>query len=803
MKQPTTPTNETERLKELESYKIIGELENSDYDFLTKMAAEICGTKISLISLITEDKQWFLSHHGIDSKETSKDISFCAHAINNPKELFMIENSNKDDRFFDNPLATGDSQVVFYAGVPLVTKKGFPLGTLCVINDKPHTLNENQINSLRLLSNQVMKLFELHRKTFTLKKQNSSLKKITELFKESQKINHVGTWELDLDTNKTTWTDEVYAIHEVPLDFHHNKTNALEFYHPEDQHIIIEALANTIETEEPYDVICRFITAKNTPKWVRASGKIWKEKNGKKKLIGIFQDITEQKTIEDKLRISEEAFRGNFEHGAIGMALLDENRGWLKVNKKLCDILGYSAEELMLLSLEQITHPDDSASDLYLLKELIQEKRDNYTLEKRYIHKDGRLIHAISAVSTVKNKDHKIQYFVAQIVDITIAKNFEIQLAKTISNSQAILDANTQVAIIGTDLDGKINLFNKGAEQMLGYTANEVIGKYEPKAFHKEEELKDFYSEKTNESDSTLDEKDPFSKKIKIDLHETNEWTYIKKDKTTLTVLLSVTSIIHEGNITGYLGVAADITETKNAARETAELLEIAQSQNDRLKNFAYIVSHNLRSHSGGISSLIELMESESPSFARTEIFEYLKKSSENLSETIKHLTEVVQINLSDKTKLKSIPLKLVIDNNINSLMLQAKNANITIINTIEENINVSAIPAYLDSIVMNFITNAIKYCSPERDSFLEIKSEKNKNYVILKFIDNGLGINLEKHGPKLFGMYKTFHNHSDSQGIGLFISKNQIEAMNGKIEVESETNVGTTFKIYFEYEED
>ncbi|WP_366186651.1 PAS domain S-box protein [Flavobacterium ovatum] len=801
MKEPNIPKNETERLHELDSYKIIGELESADYDFLTHMAAEICGTKISLISLITEDKQWFLSHHGVNARETPKEFAFCGHAINTPNELFLIEDATKDERFFDNPLVTGEPKVIFYAGMSLVNENGFPLGTLCIIDDKPKKLTKNQIDSLKMLSNQVMKLLDLRRKTLVLDEQNTKLKKITELFKESQRTNHVGAWELDLETGQTLWTEEVYAIYEVSDDFDPNKDKAINYYHPEDRHIILNAIEETIKTGEPYDVICRFISAKNNLKWVRSSGRVWEEKDKATKLIGIFQDITERKNTEDQLRISEEAFRGNFEHGAIGMALLDEKGRWLKVNKKLCQILGYSDKEFIDLTFQDITHPEDKASDLFLLRELIQGKRDNYTLEKRYFHKNGQIVYIILAVSMVKNDEGKLLYFVSQIIDITALKQTELQLANILSNTQAILDANTQVAIIGTNLEGTINLFNKGAEQMLGYSAVELINKQNPKILYIEEEVRASALELSNELGEKIEGLDVFVAKAKKGIPETKEWTYKRKDGTTLPILLSITAIKHEGNITGFLGVAVDITETKKSEKETQDLLEIAKSQNDRLKNFAYIVSHNLRSHSGGISSLIELIESEFPTFSQTEIFEYLRKSSINLTETIKHLTEVVQINLSNKEKSISTYLHPVLESNINSLMTQAKKANITIVNEVDTTTMVKAIPAYLDSIVMNFMTNAIKYSSTERDSYLKIISEKSNDYIILKFVDNGLGINLEKHGEKLFGMYKTFHNHADSRGIGLFITKNQIDAMNGKIEVESEINVGTTFKIYLEYE--
>jgi signal transduction histidine kinase len=102
---------------------------------------------------------------------------------------------------------------------------------------------------------------------------------------------------------------------------------------------------------------------------------------------------------------------------------------------------------------------------------------------------------------------------------------------------------------------------------------------------------------------------------------------------------------------------------------------------------------------------------------------------------------------------------------------------------------------------LLNFTTNAIKYAHPDRYPEIIYTLAIEKNYTILEINDNGLGINLEIHGDKLFGMYKTFHNNANARGIGLFITKNQIEAMGGKVEVESKVNIGTTFKIYFNNE--
>lgn len=801
MKTPIIPENEKERLAELDSYKIIGELEREDYDFLTQMAAQICDTKISLISLVTNDKQWFLSHHGLKERETPKEIAFCAHSINHPNDIFIIEDATIDERFHDNPLVTGHPKIIFYAGVPLVTENGFPLGTICVIDDTPKTLTEKQITSLKMLASQVIHLLELRKKTFELKEQNNSLNKISALFNESQKINNIGAWELDLITGNTFWTDQVYHIHEVPNNLIYDKSKAIEFYHPDDRHIITNAIENTIATGEDFDVECRFITAKNNFKWVRSSGKAWIENDKIIKLIGTFQDITEKKKIEEQLRINEEAFRGNFENAAVGMALLNHKGEWLKVNKKLCSILGYEEKDFLNLTFKKITHPKDVTTDLYLLKRLIQGKQDSYTTEKRYFHKNGQLVYIILAVSIVKNNKGEILYFISQFVDITSLKNTEIQLENTIAYNEAIMNASTQVAIIGTDNRGIIKTFNEGAELLLGYSANDLIDKETPRFIHLPEEMAKVTQKHFEETGEQIEGINIFVNNVRKGISETKEWTYKRKDGSTFPVLLSMSAIKQKGEITGFLGIATDITQMKQVEREILTLLEIAESQNERLKNFAYIVSHNLRSHSGGISSLIELIASEFPDFSQTDYFDYLKKSSINLSETIKHLTEVVQINLSAKEKLETISLKPVIENNISSLMAQAHKQNITITNEVNHDTAVKAIPAYLDSIVMNLITNAIKYSSEERNSYLKIQAEKTDKYIILKFIDNGLGIDLKKHEKKLFGMYKTFHNNADSRGMGLFITKNQIESMNGKIEVNSEINIGTTFKIYLEYE--
>lgn len=164
---PTTE-NEVERLRALQRLDILDTLEEQAYDDLTYLAAQICDTPIALVSLIDKDRQWFKSHLGLPVRETPREYAFCAHAIHGT-ETFLVEDSDQDPRFHDNPLVTGEPHVKFYAGVPLYIEKKYPIGTLCVIDDHARTLTDQQKKALEALSRQVVSQLELRMKVKELK----------------------------------------------------------------------------------------------------------------------------------------------------------------------------------------------------------------------------------------------------------------------------------------------------------------------------------------------------------------------------------------------------------------------------------------------------------------------------------------------------------------------------------------------------------------------------------------------------------------------------------------------------------
>ena len=174
------PPNEAERLDVLNSYNILDTLPEKEYDAITKIASGICNTPIALVSIVDEDRQWFKSHHGLDATETPRDLAFCAHSILQPNDLFIVNDATKDERFFDNPLSTQAPNVIFYAGAPLNSSEGYSLGTLCVIDNKPKELTDNQKESLVLLAEQVVSLLELRKKNKELIESNIKNLKLNE-----------------------------------------------------------------------------------------------------------------------------------------------------------------------------------------------------------------------------------------------------------------------------------------------------------------------------------------------------------------------------------------------------------------------------------------------------------------------------------------------------------------------------------------------------------------------------------------------------------------------------------------------
>ncbi len=179
------PDNEKGRLAALESYDILDTMQEESFDEIVTLASQICETPISLISLIDGERQWFKAKRGLEADSTSREVAFCAHAILDKDELFIVNNADKDERFGDNPLVASDPKIRFYAGAPLVDADGYPLGTLCVIDEQPRELNDFQKEALASLSRQAMRLISARKKSKELQEISEKLAEREEQLSQS------------------------------------------------------------------------------------------------------------------------------------------------------------------------------------------------------------------------------------------------------------------------------------------------------------------------------------------------------------------------------------------------------------------------------------------------------------------------------------------------------------------------------------------------------------------------------------------------------------------------------------------
>lgn len=380
--------------------------------------------------------------------------------------LAIVADAARDSRFMASAWVTALSGIHFFAGAPILLGHHERAGTLCVADNKAHSLDINQTRKLVALAATAARIIEGSRAVQGENSLQLELQRTKTLLERTGSMVGVGGWEVDLVANTIFWSDETCRIHGVQPGYSPQLNEAIEFYAPQARPVIDAAVAQAIATGQRWDLELPFIRKDGTAIWVRALGMAEFEQGKPVRLVGAFQDITARRLAEAALVISESQFRGSFEAASHGMALVSTDGRFLNANQSLCKMLGYSEAELRVTDFQTITHPDDLMSDLHHIEDLLRGDVETYDMEKRYFHKEGRTIWAQLSVSLVRSADGTPVHFVSQIQDITERKNLTARL-------QTLLDT----AIDGIhilDRSGNVLQFSQSFAQLLGYTAEET-----------------------------------------------------------------------------------------------------------------------------------------------------------------------------------------------------------------------------------------------------------------------------------------------------------------------------------------
>ncbi len=549
-----------------------------------------------------------------------------------------------------------------------------------------------------------------------------------------------------------------------------------------------------------------FERVNGTVQWLTWDIRPWQDEEGNIGGIIIYtSDITNYKLLRLEQDRLHEILDKISEVARIGAWELEPNEGslyWSKLTKKIHEVPD-DFQPTLSAAIQYYNKGESRSKIQEAIKTAVREGKP-FDLELEITTAKNNNIW-IRAIGEAEFRNGKCIRLFGVFQDINKYKILELKISNLLAQLNAIMRSATEISIIGTNLDGVITYFNSGAEKLLGYKAKEMIGKNTPEIFHDKEEMEKRGIELSKQYGKEIKGIEAIFAPTREGKPNTREWKYIRKDHTSLKMQLSVTALKNaEGVTTGFLKIATDLTETIHlqealisSNKKLEELTQKLTRQNSQLASFAHIISHNLRSPVANLITLDYLYKDTTDPEEKDLLMSKFQIVIGHLSETLDTLVETLKIKESTNDDLEFLDFNEILEKTKEILTGQIMESKATIVSDFSAVGKVKYKRTYLESIFLNMITNAIKYSSSEQAPIILIKSSyTEKGKTILAFTDNGLGIDLEKYGTKLFGLNKTFHRNKDAKGVGLFMTKNQIESLGGTITVDSQVNSGTTFTI-------
>tara|TARA_B100001971_G_C18268046_1_gene596603 strand:- start:36477 stop:39428 length:2952 start_codon:yes stop_codon:yes gene_type:complete len=827
MKKAQLPFNEEERLGALNALRVLDTKAEKEFDNITKLAAQLSGCPISLISLIDGERQWFKSKYGLKASETPRDISYCGHAIHQ-EGAFIIEDATKDERFFDNPLCTGSPNVVFYAGIPLKTSDGFSIGTLCVIDHSPKKLSKDQIENLNILAEQVVALIELRLQKFQ--------------FEEVANAGNIGHWYFDLKSQLIVWSDKMYEVFHMKKGVDNPSYEALmQSIHPDDIDKIQKSIDIAISEGTPY--VDQYRIKNEAGQWVWLEGRgeaVYDNKGNVTGLNGVCQDIDERMQKSQKLAIAEQELRESNTYlklalDGAGLGIWDwylaDNS--VKFDQNWASMLGLDITqiEMSLDTWESRVHPDDLEKCYADIKAYMEGKTSFYENVHRMKHANGEWVYILDRgrFSEWDNEGNPIR-FTGTHLDITREKRQEEKLKTAHRESTALNNLLSLDRSLDMDLNQKLS---KGLNHILnipwlkiekkggvfltdldGNLALEVssnLGEKIEKLCSKVECGKCLCGRAMQEKKlihaSCVDHRHEVTFPG-ISAHGHYNVPIIGRGEKVLGVIVFYLPHGHAYNeleadfLSSCADVFAQIIQSHNfeesliAKRDEALQGQIAKSE------FLANMSHEIRTPMNGMLGMIDMLYDTSLTEEQKDFLSTAKTSGDHLLNIINDILDISKIE-SGKLKLESIEFNLhemfrsVIASN--AFTAKKKNNTIKFTNQNDDDIFVIGDIVRIRQIIDNYLTNALKFS--ENDTIevgYEFQSYSPTKFDLRIFVkDHGIGIS-ESNLKKLFNSFSqadsSITRKYGGTGLGLSICKKLIDMMGGEVFVESEKGKGSTF---------
>lgn len=797
MKKAPTPENEFKRLMALRRYEILDTELEEDFDNLTKIAATICGTKIALVSLIDSDRQWFKSHYGLDAKETPRDISYCGHAIMSD-EILVVNDASKDERFCDNPLLTGEPHVRFYVGCPLITPDQYRIGTLCVIDTEPKELSQSQLDSLKIISKNVVSLL-------THRLNNIELLTTKRQLQDVEKISSTGGWQLDLETSDVSWTDEVYRIYQIEIGTPTNMFDGLQNY-DEESRIKLEGYINRcISDKTPFDDVFSFRDNLGVFKWVRSVGRAIEEHGKIRRIIGTFQDVTESKRrelVESSIKSIREKY----------ILLNGDHKSFYKfsfeVLQKLCrgKTGGIIRSNSSLESYSIITGHDLSYlfSDKSVIDPLLESVLSGeYSVANKdsmevlsiplYISDSDCLVYIVG--SDVQKYDRSFFDYIQPVTQVITEMIAYLKLEESKSEKdyeRNVILESTGVALwafypLEKRIDWDQSMYNLWEIREDDYSSN--LEAWE-KLLHPADKARAL-----GEFIDTMKFRDEYETSFRI----ITKLGKIKYIKTKANVVRG-----EDGRAIKILGVNWDFTNDITIQKQLIESKEKAENSEKVKSDFLANMSHEIRTPMNGILGMISLLSGTKLNEEQQDMLKTIQSSGDILMTLLNDILDLSKIDAGKfELEIVNFNIKECIDNTLFLFSSICSEKGINLLSNIDP-----SMPRYLKGdvtrirqILINFLSNAIKFTHTGDVNVSVSARELSEESLILliSVADSGIGIKKDAQSK----MFEAFSQADSSitrnyggTGLGLSICSSLVKLMDGQISLESEEDTGSTFTV-------
>ena len=652
----------------------------------------------------------------------------------------------------------------------------------------------------------------------TVQKQTEiALRKSQAQLTMAQQVAQVGSWEYELETGKISWSPQLFHLLGLdPEQPEPDYATNLALYHPEDAARLHVCVQQAIMQGQDYELDLRRIVQNSgandgqVTRWYHAVGKVaWDNDGQATQLIGTLSDITERKQIEEiltngrdalEMRVEERTaallaskaqFQAAFEQAAVGIARVAPNGDWIDVNSKLCQIVGYTPEELYGLTFQDITHPDDLNSDWSQLTRLIAGEITNYSMEKRYICKNGAFVWVNLTVAPVRDAHGELECFISIVKDISERKEAEAALQESEARYRFLADAMPQI-VFTSDPNGHVDYFNERWYDYTGMTEEETAGWGWQPVLHPDD-LQNCLNRWTDSLTNHIPYEVEY--RFKRGLDETYRWHLGR----------ALPRYNEAGDIVQWVGTCTDIEDFKQAQAALLEMNDALEARvsertadlmrsNEELQQFAYVASHDLQEPLRMIGSYTQLLARRYQGQLDEKADKYIAYAVDGVTRMqtmIQDLLGYSRVGAQERI-LRETRVNEAVDIALVNLSTAVKDSGATI--TVDALPTLMADASQLVSLFQNLIGNAIKYRG-DAPPHIHIHACQQDQQWLFSVQDNGIGID-PQFAERIFVIFQRLHGRGEysGTGIGLAICKKIVERHNGHIWMESEVGKGSTF---------